>query len=114
MQLRKEKDRVVLFMTTRDLEDPVTTSRLLEELLIVECEKRIVADLGGIDHMHSMQVGTLVMMHVLCYENVAVMTLARVNERVKQLLRMVGLDSMMEIHHGAAVARESLGPVGSV
>ena len=56
-----------------------------------------------------MQIGTLVTMHVMCYENVAVMKLAGANEKVKNLLRMVGLETMMEMHHGSEVATQSFG-----
>ena len=62
-----------------------------------------------IENIYSMQIGTLVTMHVLCYENVAFMKLANASEKVKNLLRMVGLEAMMEIHHGVDVALQSFG-----
>ena len=56
------------------------------------------------------QIGTLVTIHVLCYENVAVMKLAGANQKLRELLRMVGLEALMEMHHGTGVAVESFGP----
>ena len=110
MDVRKDKGVVFLTITEGDLNDPKTTSRIVEDLLKIDGETRIVADLSRIQNIYSLQIGTLVTIHVLCYENVAVMKLAGASEKVKNLLRMVGLESMMEMHHGADIAAQSFGP----
>jgi anti-anti-sigma factor len=109
MQVSKEDGVVVLKLLPADLSDPRQMSALMEKLLVEDGERRIVADLRQIESIYSMQIGALVTMHVMCYENVAVMKLAGANEKVKNLLRMVGLETMMEMHHGPEVAAQSFG-----
>ncbi len=116
MEIRKERDVVIIQLEADDLSDPKRMSDVLENLLCVEGERKIVADLSRIDAIYSIQIGTLVTLHVMCYENVAVMKLAGATEKVKNLLRMVGLETLMEFHHGAEVAAQSFGrtlPPGS-
>lgn len=110
MEVRKDKGVVILTLAEEDLNDPKTTSRIVEDMLKIDGETRIVADLSKIQNIYSLQIGTLVTIHVLCYENVAVMKLAGASDKVKNLLRMVGLESMMEMHHGTDVAAQSFGP----
>jgi len=110
VQIRKDKDVVVLTPTAEDLANVRGTARIVEQLLKEEGENRIVVDLSQVERVHSLQIGTLVTLHVLCYENVAVMKLANVSDKLKSLLRMVGLESLMEMHHGVDVAAESFGP----
>ena len=81
----------------------------MEQLIKNEGESRIVVDIAQVEQLFSLQIGTLVAMHVLCYENVAFMKLANASEKVKNLLRMVGLEAMMELHHGVDVAVQSFG-----
>ena len=110
MEIKKEKDVVILTPTEQDLADVQVTARVVEQLLKEEGENKIVVDLSRIVQIHSLQIGTLVTLHVLCYENVAIMKLANANDRLKSLLRMVGLETLMEMHHGVDVAAESFGP----
>ena len=110
MDIRKEDGVVVMRLTAADLNAPQPTLDILQRAVQDDSEQKIVADLSAIESIYSLQIGTLVAMHVLCYENVAVMKLSGVNEKVKNLLRMVGLEAMMEMHHGASVAIQSFGP----
>jgi anti-anti-sigma factor len=110
MEVRKEADVVILKLTPDDLTNPVKPLNTLERLLKEDYERKIVADLSQVDAIYSIQIGTLVTMHVMCYENIAVMKLAGASNKVKELLRMVGLEAMMEMHHGAEVAAQSFGP----
>ena len=110
MEIKKTKDVVVLIPTEEDLANVQATARLVERLLKEDGANRIVVDLSRMEQVHSLQIGTLVTLHVLCYENVAVMKLANANDKLKSLLRMVGLEALMEMHHGVDVAAESFGP----
>lgn len=110
MEIRKDNDVVVLTPTEEDLANVPGTARVVEELLKEDGESQIIVDLSQIERIHSLQIGALVTIHVLCYENVAVMKLANASEKLKSLLRMVGLESLMEMHHGVDVAAESFGP----
>ncbi|MFH0939858.1 MAG: hypothetical protein V1899_11370 [Planctomycetota bacterium] len=109
MKMRKEKGVVILELIAADLSDPRQMSMVLEKLLLEEGERKIVTDLRQIDSICSIQIGTLVTMYVLCYENVAVMKLAGANDKIKNILRMIGLETMMEMHHGVEVAAQSFG-----
>jgi anti-anti-sigma factor len=109
VEVRKEKDVIILKPEEDDLADPQAMSRFLEQLLMDEGERKIVVDLSAVENIYSLQIGTLVTMHVLCYENIAVMKLANANEKLRALLRMVGLEALMELHHGTQVAMESFG-----
>jgi len=110
VEIRKDKGVVVLTPTEEDLEDALCTTRAVEELIKEEGELKFVVDLSLLEQVHSLQIGTLVAVHVLCYENVAVMKLANASEKLKALLRMVGLEALMEMHHGVNVAAQSFGP----
>ena len=110
MKVEKDKDIVILKLTPEDLSDPYSTSRAVEAFLKVNGERKFVADLSQVDSIYSMQIGTLVAIHCMCYENLAVMKLAGASEKVKALLRMVGLETLMEMHHGTGVAKQSFGP----
>jgi len=109
MQVKKIDNVVVLTPTEKDLEGQKYACGIVESLVKLDGESRIIVDLIEIENIYSMQIGTLVTMHVLCYENVAFMKLANASEKVKNLLRMVGLEAMMEIHHGVDVALQSFG-----
>ena len=110
MDIRKEKDVVILTPTEEDLADAQGTAKLVEQLLKDEGENKFVVDLSRVEKIYSLQIGTLVTVHVLCYENVALMKLANANDKLKALLRMVGLEALMEMHHGTDVAAASFGP----
>ncbi len=107
MEIQKVKDVVIFKLTPADLSDARNMQRIIENLLKVDGEKKFVADLTAVDSIYSLQIGTLVTMHVLCYENVAIMKLASVNPKVQNILRIVGLETLMEMHHGAEIAAES-------
>ena len=85
------------------------TLAALEHEIRDECAQHVVADLETIESIFSLQIGTLVAMHVMCYENLAVMKLANVRDHVKNQLKLVGLDKLMQMHHGTKVAIESFG-----
>jgi anti-anti-sigma factor len=107
MQIRKDGAVVILSLTSEDLSDPRNTANVVENLLKMDGENKIVVDLSTVDTIYSMQIGTLVTIHVLCYENVALMKLAGANRKVREILKMVGLEALMEMHHGADVATQS-------
>jgi anti-anti-sigma factor len=110
MQIQKVKDVVVMHLTPDDLSSPQETSRVVEALLQEDGERKFVADLSHVPDLMSLQAGTLFTLHALCYENVAIMKLSGANKKVKMILRLIGLDKIIEIHHGRNVALESFGP----
>lgn len=109
MEIRKRKAIVTLRMTAEDLSNPQDTSDIVEDLLQVDGERKFIIDLAAVPLLSSLQIGTLVTIHLLCYENLALMKLANVSERAKVVLKLVGLDKIMETHHGKDVVAESFG-----
>src|SRR4051794_12547084 len=107
MEIRKDGAVVIVSLTEEDLNDPKNTANVVENLLKMDGENKIVIDLSSVENIYSMQIGTLVTIHVLCYENVAVMKLAGAKRKVREILKMVGLEAMMEMHHGTDVAMQS-------
>ena len=107
MEKSKDNGVLVIKVSEEDLADPRVMSEQLENLLKNEGETRVVVDLSAVETIYSLQIGTLVAMHVMCYENVAVMKLCGASRKVRTLLRMVGLESLMELHHGTDVAVQS-------
>lgn len=107
MLIERVGSAVVFSLSKEDLSTPIPTLAALEHEIRDECAQQVVADLESIESIFSLQIGTLVAMHVMCYENVAVMKLANVNDHVKNQLRLVGLDKLMEMHHGRKVTIES-------
>jgi len=109
MLVNKNGKDLVFVLTKEDLSQTVQTLSIVENIIKEDGAIRVVADLQAIQSIFSLQIGTLVAMHVLAYENVAVMKLANVNEHVKNQLRLVGLDQIMEIHHGPNAVVDSFG-----
>ena len=110
MTILKDGSSVVLNVTRDDLNNIVPTLALLEEQLKDECAQIVIVNLETLESIFSLQIGTLAAMHVMCYENVAVMKLSNVHVHVKSQLTMVGLDKLMAIHHGSNVVKESFNP----
>jgi len=109
MEIKKTKDVVLVRLSPQDLTAIQETSEILEDLLKVDGERKFVADISAIKQINSLQAGALVTLHLLCYENLAVMKLAGVQEKVKVVLQLIGLDKLMEMHHGPDVASASFG-----
>ncbi|MEI6234668.1 MAG: hypothetical protein WCT04_16555 [Planctomycetota bacterium] len=110
MQIIRVGKDLIFDLNREDLTQTSQTLTIVENVIKEDGALRVVANLESITSIYSVQIGTLVAMHVLAYENIAVMKLANVNEHVKNQLRLVGLDKIMEIHHGVHTALESFGP----
>ena len=110
MRIQKIKDVMILHLTGEDLSSPFETANVVERLLQEDGERKFVADLSLVPDLVSMQAGTLFTLHALCYENVAILKLSGASDKVKMILRLLGLDKIIEIHHGKDVAMASFGP----
>lgn len=107
MKIEKSGSVVVLTIVKEDLSNPQHASKVLEELIQSEGQRNFVADLSKLDQISSLQVGAIVTLHLICYENLAVLKLANVSTPILKVLKLVGLDKLMEMHHGVNVARQS-------
>lgn len=95
-----------------DLSDPKKVTDVLEKTLHHFGDRNVIVDMSLADSLTSLQLGTLVTIHLVCYENLAVMRLASVSSKVKLVLRLIGLDQIMHCHHGEKVVNESFGAEG--
>jgi len=95
-----------------DLEDPVAFYSAIEQLIVEQGERRISIDLTDIEMLTSLMIGTLVSVHLLAYENTVVLTLDGLHERMKALLKLIGLDKLMEAHYPSLPADGSPGAGG--
>jgi len=100
MNIRKIDGHTVFDLNADDLSQIGETLAALEALLREENVQRVIANLQDLASIYSIQIGTLVAMHVKCYENLAVMSLANVHPHVRNQLEMVGLDKLMSFRHG--------------
>lgn len=107
MEIKVQHGVVNLKITSEDLSNPTGTFAALEELIQEEGYRSYIADLSRLAMINSLQAGTLVSLHLLCYENLGVLRLAHVPRRVRAVLQLIGLDKIMEIHHGREVAGTS-------
>jgi hypothetical protein len=60
--------------------------------------------------MNSSQIGAVVGLHVLAYENLAVVKFVGINERIAGLFKLVGVDTLLDMHYArSANALKSFG-----
>ena len=110
MKVDRTDDGLVLRLTPDDLSRTQEALEAVTGLLETENDRRLIADLAQVPDLTSLQAGTLFVLHQLCYENVALLKLANADPKVKLVLRLLGLDRVMEAHHGREVVLESFGP----
>ena len=109
MQTTKEKGVLIIELTSKDLSDPVSLNESFEQFIVYDEERRVVVDLGGIEYLTSLQIGAVVGLHIMAYENVTMMKFAGLSDKVKMLFRLLGVDTLIEMHYGRAQAIESFG-----
>jgi len=97
-----ENDNGVLVMavTPPDLLDPIALGQEVERYIVKEKWRKIKVDLRHIDYLSSVQLGALVTMHAIAYENVAVMKFVSVCERLQHLFKLLGINILIETRQG--------------
>ncbi len=109
MKQTKESGILIVELTPKDLSDPVKLNEEFEKFILYDEERRIVVDLSGLDYLTSLQIGAVVGLHILAYENVTMMKFAGLSDKVKMLFRLLGVDTLFDMHYGRAQALESFG-----
>jgi anti-anti-sigma regulatory factor len=82
-----------------DLARPVEVYSAFEDLIYERGERRITVDLSEIGMLTSLMIGTLVSIHLLAYENVVMLRFEGLHEKMIALLRMIGVDKLIEAHY---------------
>jgi len=109
MERHKEKDVLVIELTEEDLKDPVALNREFEEIIVDEEERKILVELSAVKTMTSLMIGTIVSIHTVAYENVALLKFTGLSKKVRMLFRLLGIDRLIEMHYGKQSALEELG-----
>lgn len=97
-------------LTGADLSDPLALHNRFEEIIIHEGDRKLLVDLSEVSYMNSMQIGAVVGLHVLAYENLAVVKFVGLHQRIQNLFTLLGVDTLLDMHYARAKsALESFG-----
>ena len=106
MQVRQEGKVMVVDVSADDLMDPVAVMSYFEQLIVEAGQSRILVNLSSIEYLSSLQIGTLVALHVLAYENVALLKFAGLNKKLEGLFNILGVNRVIEMHYGSVDPRD--------
>ena len=110
MEILRRGGITLVRVTGADLADPVSLHKRFEEAVIFEGDRKLLVDLSAVSYMNSTQIGAVVGLHVLAYENLAVVKFVGMRGRVAVLFKLVGVDTLLDMHYArAASALESFG-----
>ena len=110
MNVYSDHGVLVVVLAERDLKDPVTLNETFEEMVVRQGRRKILVDLSPVETMNSLMIGAIVGLHIIAYENVAVLKFTGLSEHLKMLFRLLGVDKLLELHYGKEAAVESFGP----
>ena len=106
MQVRDEGKVLVVDVSSDDLMDPVAVMNYFQQLIVEAGQSRILVDLSSIEYLSSLQIGTLVALHVLAYENVALLKFAGLSKKLEGLFNSLGVNRVIEMHYGSVDPRD--------
>ena len=86
---------------------PVDLHSAFADLILQDEERRIVVDLSEVRTLTSLMIGALVSLHLLAYENLTVLTFENMHPRIKTLLELIGVDTLVEAHYGKGASPPS-------
>ncbi len=104
----------ILFITLSpgDLKSPQALYTEFQELIVMEELKRILVDLSQVEEATSLMIGALIALHLLAYENLAVLKFTGLSPKIKMLFGILGVEKVMESHYGRDEALDDFRPVG--
>ena len=113
MEIRRDGGITFVRLTGADLADPVNLHKKFEAAVIFEGDRKLLVDLSAVSYMNSTQIGAVVGLHCLAYENLAVVKFVGLGERIAMLFRLLGVDTLLDMHYARAKsALESFGVYG--
>ncbi len=97
-------------LTGADLSDPLTLYNRFQEIIIHPGDRKLLVYLSEVSYMNSMQIGGVVGLHVLAYENLAMIKFVGLHQRVQNLFALLGVDTLLDMHYARSKsALESFG-----
>ena len=110
MEIKRHQGITLIKVASTDLADPVKLHRSIEEAVISNGDRKLLVDLSEVTYMNSSQIGAVVGLHVLAYENLAVVKFVGIRERIAGLFKLVGVDTLLDMHYARSTsALESFG-----
>lgn len=110
MELSQQQGIHVIKLNGSDLSNPIDLHRRFEQIIIHDGARKVLVDLSEVQYMNSMQIGAVVGLHVLAYENLSVVKFAGMHERIQNLFKLLGVDTLLDMHYARAKsAMESFG-----
>jgi anti-sigma B factor antagonist len=110
LEIKRRGGITLIKVTGADLADPISLHRSVEAVVLEGGERKLLVDLAGVPFMNSTQIGAVVGLHVLAYENLAVVKFVGMRERIATLFRLLGVDTLLDMHYARAEgALESFG-----
>jgi anti-anti-sigma factor len=113
MEIERQQGITFVRLTGADLADPVNLHKKFEEAVIYEGDRKLLVDLSNVAYMNSTQIGAVVGLHCLAYENLAVVKFVGLHDRIAMLFRLLGVDTLLDMRYARAKsALESFGIYG--
>ncbi|MHC4915939.1 MAG: STAS domain-containing protein [Planctomycetota bacterium] len=110
MEVTQRQGICMVKLNGADLGDPLTLHKRFEEVIIHDGARKLLVDLSDVAYMNSMQIGAVVGLHVLAYENLSVVKFVGLHQRIKSLFTLLGVDTLLDMHYARArTALESFG-----
>ena len=110
MELSQNRGIYIVKLNGSDLSDPLKLHRRFEEIIIHDGARKLLVDLSEVQFMNSMQIGAVVGLHVLAYENLSVVKFVGLHERIKNLFALLGVETLLDMHYArVSNAFESFG-----
>ena len=100
-------------LSPEDLRHPEQLYSRFEQIIVEDEVKRILVDLSGVRDATSLMIGALIALHLLAYENLAVLKFTGLNPKIHMLFRLLGVDKVLESHHGPASTSGSFHTAGA-
>jgi anti-anti-sigma regulatory factor len=107
MKNEKRGNVLIVSLNQKDMADPIGLHSEFERLIMEEGFRRITVDLSGVKDMQSLQLGCLVGLHLLAYENATILTFENVSPRVRMLFKLIGIDTLLEYHYPQVPKKKS-------
>jgi anti-anti-sigma factor len=110
LEIEQTNSIYMIRLNGADLSDPLTLHNKFEEVIIHEGARKLLVNLSDVAYMNSMQIGAVVGLHVLAYENLSVVKFVGLHDRIKNLFKLLGVDTLLDMHYARArSALESFG-----
>ena len=102
---------VLVKLAPSDLLSPQALYSEFQELIVMEELKRVLVDLSEVEDATSLMIGALIALHLLAYENLAVLKFTGLCPKIKMLFRMLGVEKVIESHYGRDEVLDEFRPV---